>query len=617
MAACVDALRMHDRNNYKITHIMTMKQQTNKFFIIILLLLCAVGMRAETSLNKNVTELTLTTYYKWPTDYERAYPHFYVEFPCDKRIVNYSVVEGGQWVHRSAEYYRDTLYTNVVTYQMFGKDLGSDYVPSTGDNVTIQFTVDFSRFTGYKSEYRFGASPMLYAYRDGVKVSADNVERISSSKAVFTFRYSVPTPEGGLYIRNVDATATINAPQIGAEPQWTLSNAAGAKPAWSEEANPKEHFDVRKAVMQNDLAWFSVGKDFNMTAMNKGDKFRAGSKYACRLTFDAADGTQFHELNTVYKLNGTECHDETYMTKSFYEQGNYATGVYANASQAYIYYIYEPLPSYLGDVNNDGAITMADANSVVNYFLASEKPLDVNTRLANVNRDDGITMADANQIVNMFLNGVAPEIIEDKSDAHDYVDLGLSVKWATCNVGATVPKECGSLFAWGETEQKYVFFEGTYKWYDSDTNKYTKYNATDGKTQLDLEDDAAAVNWGGAWRMPTDVEWTELRENCTWESVIEERVGERYGKPYTYYVSIGYKVTAANGNSIFLPEVYYGDEILFTGEGGDEYWSSTLAPSQSYYNAYGVIFIDDYGKHSLDRSEIDRYYPRPVRAVRP
>lgn len=582
-----------------------MKQQMKKLFMIVLVMLCVVDVSMAVSLNNNITELTLTSFYKWPVDYEKAYPHFHAEFPCAKRFVKYTVWEDGQYVQKSAEYCRDTLvFTYDVAYQMFGNDLGSDYVAKAGDNITIQFTVDFSKFTGYMSEYRFGASPMLYAYRDGVKVSADNVERISSSKAVFTFNYQVPVPAGGTYVRGVNAEATITAPQIGAEPQWALSNAAGAKPAWTEEANPKEHFERKEAVMQNDLAWFSVGKDFNMTAMNKGDKFRAGSKYACRLTFDAADGTQFHELNTVYTLNGEECHDETYMTKSFYEQGNYATAMYASAGQAYIYYIYEPLPSYLGDVNNDGAITMADANSVVNYFLASEKPLDVNTRLANVNGDDGITMADANQIVNMFLNGVAPEIIEDKSDAHDYVDLGLSVKWATCNVGATVPKECGSLFAWGETEQKYIFFEGTYKWYDSDTNKYTKYNATDGKTQLDLEDDAAAVNWGGAWRMPTDEEWTELRENCTWESVAG---------------GYGYKVTAANGNSIFFPWVYYGDEILFTGEGGDQYWSSTLAPIQSYYynNAYGVIFIDDYGKRSLDRSEIDRYYPRPVRAVRP
>lgn len=599
MAACVDALRMHDRNNYKITHIMTMKQQMKKLFMIVLVMLCVVDVSMAVSLNNNITELTLTSFYKWPVDYEKAYPHFHAEFPCAKRIVTYTVLEKGEYVEKSVEYYRDTIaFTYDVAYQMFGNDLGSDYVAKAGDNITIQFTVDFSRFTGYKSEYRFGASPMLYAYRDGVKVSADNVERISSSKAVFTFNYQVPVPAGGTYVRGVNAEATITAPQIGAEPQWTLGNAAGAKQVWVE----KQNATGKEAVMQKDLAWFSVGKDFQMAKLNKGDKFRAGSKYACRLTFDAAEGTQFHELNTVYTLNGEECHDETYMTKSFYEQGNYATAMYASAGQAYIYYIYEPLPSYLGDVNNDGVITMADANSVVNYFLATEKPLDINTKLGDVNGDKYITMADANQIVNMFLNGVAPEIIEDKSDAHDYVDLGLSVKWATCNVGATVPKECGSLFAWGETEQKYIFYEGTYKWYDSDTNKYTKYNATDGKTQLDLEDDAAAVNWGGAWRMPTDEEWTELRENCTWEGVAG-----------------GYKVTAANGNSIFLPEVYYGDEILFTGEGGDQYWSSTLAPSQSYYyyNAYGVIFIDDFEKHSLDRSEIDRYYPRPVRAVRP
>ncbi|MGM9817353.1 MAG: hypothetical protein ACI30B_00005, partial [Paludibacteraceae bacterium] len=118
----------------------------------------------------------------------------------------------------------------------------------------------------------------------------------------------------------------------------------------------------------------------------------------------------------------------------------------------------------------------------------------------------------------------------DPTNGYEYVDLGLSVKWATCNVGATTPEGYGNYYAWGETAPK-----ETYYYWDNYTMgnggstlgdvKLTKYcnNAsfgqddfTDTKTVLDLEDDAANVNWGGKWRMPTDEEWTELRENCEW-----------------------------------------------------------------------------------------------------
>ena len=125
-------------------------------------------------------------------------------------------------------------------------------------------------------------------------------------------------------------------------------------------------------------------------------------------------------------------------------------------------------------------------------------------------------------------------------DMHDYVDLGLSVKWATCNVGATTPEEYGDYFAWGETEAKQNFSWEIYKWCNGTKSTITKYNATDGLTTLLPEDDAAHVNWGGQWRMPTKEELTELREQCTWKWVTINGIK-------------GNKVTGPNGNSIFLP----------------------------------------------------------------
>ena len=103
---------------------------------------------------------------------------------------------------------------------------------------------------------------------------------------------------------------------------------------------------------------------------------------------------------------------------------------------------------------------------------------------------------------------------------HEYVDLGLSVKWATCNVGAQKPEQYGNLYSWGETETKQVFEARTYKWYYNIfyISKYctnSNYGTVDNKTTLDPADDVAYVKWGGGWRMPTKAELEELVNNCT------------------------------------------------------------------------------------------------------
>ena len=150
---------------------------------------------------------------------------------------------------------------------------------------------------------------------------------------------------------------------------------------------------------------------------------------------------------------------------------------------------------------------------------------------------DIIETKEKNDAITFYANNaiVMPELA-----VHDYVDLGLSVMWATCNVGATTPEEYGDYFAWGETEAKQNFSWEIYKWCNGTKSTITKYNATDGLTTLLPEDDAAHVNWGGQWRMPTKEELTELREQCTWKWVTINGIK-------------GNKVIGPNGNSIFLP----------------------------------------------------------------
>ena len=190
-------------------------------------------------------------------------------------------------------------------------------------------------------------------------------------------------------------------------------------------------------------------------------------------------------------------------------------------------------------------------------------------------------------------------------NGYEWVDLGLSVKWATCNVGATKPEEYGSYYAWGETEPKPTYDWSTYKWCNGDYDTQTKYctdssyGTVDNKTMLELADDAARANWGGAWRMPTDAEWTELRENCTWTWTIKNGVN-------------GYEVkSGANGNSIFLPAAgsRYGGDLDDAGSYGS-YWSSSLYTDYPYL-AWYVLF----GSDIVDRNDYFRYFGHSVRPV--
>jgi len=107
---------------------------------------------------------------------------------------------------------------------------------------------------------------------------------------------------------------------------------------------------------------------------------------------------------------------------------------------------------------------------------------------------------------------------QNKKKGHEYVDLGLpsGTLWASCNIGAKVPYESGDYFCWGETT-KLTASSHDYKWfgrYVNGSSQILKYNKWDEKTELDLEDDAAHVIWGGKWRMPSLEQIQELCENC-------------------------------------------------------------------------------------------------------
>ena len=182
------------------------------------------------------------------------------------------------------------------------------------------------------------------------------------------------------------------------------------------------------------------------------------------------------------------------------------------------------------------------------------------------------------------------------------------------NVGASSPEDYGDYFAWGETEPydengKTDFGWFTYKWCNGPYDTMTKYcnnsrygndGFTDDKTELDPEDDAAYVNWGSDWRMPSLEQFEELINSSY---TITEWTTQNGVK--------GRLITSkSNGNSIFLPAADYRLDSWLWGRDIGGYWSRTLSESRPY-NAWNLGF----SSRTFSNDPIDRYYGFTVRPV--
>ena len=168
------------------------------------------------------------------------------------------------------------------------------------------------------------------------------------------------------------------------------------------------------------------------------------------------------------------------------------------------------------------------------------------------------------------------------------VDLGLSVRWASCNLGAISEEDYGDYYAWGETKPKSGYYDwASYRLCGGSYNTLTKYNlvesagTVDNKTILEPSDDAAYVNWGAGWRMPTKSEMLELGQKCTWTWTTQG------GIP-------GYRVTSKiNGNNVFLPASGVRNDLTPYDLGTvGSYWSISSCLDLTGY-AYRLEFESD------------------------
>lgn len=286
------------------------------------------------------------------------------------------------------------------------------------------------------------------------------------------------------------------------------------------------------------------------------------------------------------------------------------------------------------DADLNHVVSVADATAVVNRVLANTPgnevvtAADLNALLTELNNNIvGLRkdVADVKQRVNYVMTKSGFEYPFDPdangviANGHEYVDLGLkdsqgrTIYWATCNVGAESPEDYGLYFAWGDTEghssnktngeQQDGY---SYDWANAPFNNGSSYyDASYFATVKDEvcpdgvlapEYDAAHVQWGGDWRMPTSDELDALINDCTWTWNATNK---------------GYTVKGKNGKSIFLPASgdRYGSYLGGAGSFGN-YWSSSLDSSGSDY-AYHLVFL------SSDHGRVDdlRYYGFTVRPV--
>lgn len=207
---------------------------------------------------------------------------------------------------------------------------------------------------------------------------------------------------------------------------------------------------------------------------------------------------------------------------------------------------------------------------------------------------------------------VGQKVENPKHNGYEYVDLGLSVKWATCNVGSVCPEYCGNYFMWGDVATSFNYSWAAYKYCMSGGKNQTKYSTqkkygfkrfVDYKSELEPCDDAAHIIWGGEWRMPTINEIRELQSRCVWTWAKLNGIN-------------GYKVMSRvpghEGKYIFLPAVgsYSNDKITSVGHVG-VYWSSTLELDEPE-NAHVLKF--DRGGVNVDWTD-NRCDGHAIRAV--
>lgn len=242
-----------------------------------------------------------------------------------------------------------------------------------------------------------------------------------------------------------------------------------------------------------------------------------------------------------------------------------------------------------GDMDGDGRLSMKDLTLLIKYLEDCEAGLGATQTAiqmranADVDRSGRLTVADVSALRDILLSGKDDGGGSDQNPVvHEAVDLGLSVKWATMNIGATSVTDYGDYFAWGETYPKQSYTEENYLYYFD--GAFQSIGNDIGGTRYDV----AKAQWGDEWRLPTLIDINQLKSKCTWQLVTLNGVNV-------------YRVTGPNGNCIYMPLSGYrmGDGTLYAGS--DFYYWCSMKPSTA--SAAYCLFSQNYtGSWSANRS---------------
>lgn len=362
----------------------------------------------------------------------------------------------------------------------------------------------------------------------------------------------------------------------------TLTMNSSTTTQLSVTASPSDAFNV-------DVTWSS--SDTKVATVDASGVVTAVAGGTCTITAQASDGsgiTTTCEVTVIQMVTGIELNLSSIVLKVDGYQKLTATVLPSNAANTKV--VWSSSDDNVAEITSSGGVVAVGLGICTITCEATDGSDIKATCEVIVSRDESGT-----------ING------------QSYVDLFLPSRtlWATCNIGASSPEDYGDYFAWGETEGyndgKTNFNWITYKWCNGSSDSLTKYNTSsyygviDNKTELDLEDDAAYVNWGTEWHMPSLEQFSELINSSytTTEWMTQNGV-------------IGLKITSkTNGNSIFLPAAGFREFKLFDAGLCCSYWSRTLYTSSPinacdlYYNSSDVSMGSSY-----------RLYGRSVRPVR-
>ena len=541
-------------------------------------------------------------------------------------------------VSASAQYYQMVVHTDDgLTYPFNANRIDSvSFVLSNTDNSGND--EDETTVTGSASD--------ITAYTATITAWANILDNLSTDLKVGVIFTSTGTPS-----KNNGTQKTVSTSSLGNDAKYTVT---------LENLTPSTTYYYRSFVYQSGIWFYGDVKEF--TTKGLGVNLASGevSKLTCYSakvsgSVSIDESTQYSALTYgICYGTGSEptVNDSKVQANSKDQNGNYSCQLRAlTGSTTYYYRAYAYVDGYLryGSIRSfttkaDDVVTTGDVDTEsytvksalkigsgaystlelgVCYGTNELPTVSDQTVTANeVDDENNFTVALKNIPYGTIyyrsfvkIDGVAHYgVVKSFERIADAVDLGLSVKWASFNVGASKPEEYGDYFAWGETEAKFSYTWTNYKFRTSgdsyDNVKFSKYNTissygtVDNKTTLDMEDDVAHVKWGGSWRMPTNDEQNELRSNCTWTWTTLNGVD-------------GYLVTSNKtgytDRSIFLPAAGYrlDTSLNYVGFYGI-YWSSSL-DTDGPNGAWDVLFNPNY----VGTDYSSRFGGRSVRPVCP